>query len=52
MVKQIHPAVADEFKSTYSLEYRTALPSKALLQCKLHELYAQFAPEADATGTR
>jgi predicted nuclease of restriction endonuclease-like (RecB) superfamily len=26
-------------------EYQTALPSKALLRRKLHELYAQFAPE-------
>jgi predicted nuclease of restriction endonuclease-like (RecB) superfamily len=27
-------------------EYKTALPSKALLRKKLHELYAQLAPEA------
>ena len=30
---------------TLVAEYHTALPSKALLQRKLHELYAQLAPE-------
>ena len=31
---------------TLVAEYQTALPSKALLKRKLHELYAQLAPEA------
>ncbi|HVY68387.1 MAG TPA: PDDEXK nuclease domain-containing protein [Verrucomicrobiae bacterium] len=30
-------------------EYKTALPSKTLLQRKLHELYAQLAPAAEET---
>jgi hypothetical protein len=32
-------------------EYRTALPSKALLQAKLHELYAQLAPGDEGRTT-
>ncbi len=32
-------------------EYKTALPSKALLRKKLHELYAQLAPEEPAPAS-
>jgi hypothetical protein len=88
VLREVHPAAADQFKDVYSLEaldrdvkkpherpsigvllcaskdnevveyalsrslsptlvaeYQTALPSKALLRRKLHELYAQLAPE-------
>jgi hypothetical protein len=37
---------------TLVAEYQTVLPAKAVLQRKLHELYAQLAPEAgESTGS-
>jgi len=38
-------ALARSTSPTLVAEYQTMLPSKALLRRKLHELYAQFAPE-------
>ena len=42
-------ALARTTSPTLVAEYQTMLPSKALLRRKLHELYAQLAPE-DAGG--
>ena len=42
-------ALARTTSPTLVAEYQTALPPKALLRRKLHELYAQLAPE-DASG--
>jgi predicted nuclease of restriction endonuclease-like (RecB) superfamily len=39
-------ALSRTLSPTLVAEYQTALPSKALLQRKLHELYAQLAPPA------
>jgi len=41
-------ALARTTSPTLVAEYQTVLPSKALLRRKLHELYAQLAPAADA----
>ena len=41
--RSLSPALIDE--------YQTQLPDKAVLQAKLHELYLQNAPEADAPDT-
>jgi predicted nuclease of restriction endonuclease-like (RecB) superfamily len=38
-------ALSRSLSPTLVAEYQTALPSKALLRRKLHELYAQLAPE-------
>jgi predicted nuclease of restriction endonuclease-like (RecB) superfamily len=38
-------ALSRSLSPTLVSEYQTALPSKALLRRKLHELYAQLAPE-------
>ena len=38
-------ALSRSLTPTLVAEYQTALPSKALLRRKLHELYAQLAPE-------
>ena len=40
-------ALSRSLSPTLVAEYQTALPPKAVLQRKLHELYAQLAPEAD-----
>jgi predicted nuclease of restriction endonuclease-like (RecB) superfamily len=43
-------ALSRSLSPTLVAEYQTVLPSKALLQSKLHELYAQLAPQADASA--
>ncbi len=40
-------ALSRSLSPTLLAEYQTALPSKALLRRKLHELYAQLAPRAE-----
>lgn len=42
-------ALSRTLSPTLVAEYQTVLPSKALLQRKLHELYAQLAPEEAAS---
>jgi predicted nuclease of restriction endonuclease-like (RecB) superfamily len=44
-------ALARTSSPTLVAEYQTMLPPKALLQKKLHELYAQLAPEAEQRKT-
>ncbi|KAF0178538.1 MAG: hypothetical protein FD161_1843 [Limisphaerales bacterium] len=43
-------ALSRSLSPTLVAEYQTVLPSKALLQRKLHELYAQLAPKADTSA--
>jgi predicted nuclease of restriction endonuclease-like (RecB) superfamily len=43
-------ALARTTSPTLVAEYQTVLPPKAVLRAKLHELYAQLAPEASARG--
>lgn len=43
-------ALSRSLSPTLVAEYQTALPSKALLQNKLHELYAQLAPQTDGSA--
>lgn len=45
-------ALARTTSPTLVAEYQTALPPKALLRRKLHELYAQLAPEDAPDGAR
>lgn len=45
-------ALARTTSPTLVAEYQTMLPPKALLRRKLHELYAQFAPEEPGGGDR
>ena len=45
-------ALSRTLSPTLVAEYQTLLPSKAVLQRKLHELYTQLAPEAgESTGS-
>ena len=43
-------ALSRSLSPTLVAEYQTALPSKALLRRKLHELYAQLSPETDESA--
>jgi predicted nuclease of restriction endonuclease-like (RecB) superfamily len=45
-------ALSRTLSPTLVAEYQTVLPSKAVLQRKLHELYAQLAPEAGESTDR
>ena len=45
-------ALARTTSPTLVAEYQTALPPKALLRRKLHELYAQLSPEGEPDGAR
>ena len=45
-------ALSRSLSPTLVAEYQTALPSKALLRRKLHELYAQLAPDIDESSPR
>jgi hypothetical protein len=45
-------ALSRTLSPTLVAEYQTVLPSKAVLQRKLHELYAQLAPEPGESTDR
>ena len=47
ILEVVEYALSRSLSPTLVAEYQTALPSKALLRRKLHELYAQLAPRAE-----
>ena len=45
LIEFVESALNRSLSPTLVAEYQTMLPSKALLRRKLHELYAQLAPD-------